>query len=56
MKTIFDAEMSFPGCVLFRRVRANKDKDKGGEVLLYVRNCLGAVPEVDSCSNVSESL
>jgi len=47
--------MSFPGYVLFRRDRANKDKVKGGGVLLYVREGFGAVLEVRSCGNVSES-
>jgi len=55
-ETIVDAEMCFPSYVLLRRDRANKNKVKGGGVLLYVRECLGAVLDVDSCGNVCESL
>ena len=53
---IGDAELSFNGYDLFRQDRIMGDKGRGGGVLLYVREGLGAVREEQIGRNINESI
>ena len=52
---IDDSELGFEGYSMFRQDRIKGNKERGGGVLLYLRESLGAVRE-HSDDNISESL
>ena len=53
---IEDGELQFSGYTMFRRDRAKSEKEKGGGVLLYVRESLGAVREMEDVGYKCESV
>ena len=55
-KEIEDAELSMEGYTMFRKDRDNKDKARGGGVILYCRDELGAVRELEDKENNSETI
>jgi ribonucleases P/MRP protein subunit RPP40 len=55
-ENIEDAELCFSGFNLFRQDRIKGVKERGGGVLLYVRDSIGAVREDRDKEDVSESI
>jgi len=55
-KDIEDAELHINGFTMFRKDRNNADKTRGGGVILYCREELGAVREFEDGENKSETV
>ena len=55
-KDIEDAELHMNGFTMFRKDRNNADKMRGGGVILYCKEELGAVREFEDRENKSETV
>ena len=55
-KEIEDAELSIEGYTMFRKDRDSNEKTRGGGVILYCRDELGAVRELEDEENKSETI